>query len=114
MNPKAASIYVYGIDEGTINLSVDNAHWLEMYISRKEWANDLPIFKGHLDALMKGNVKGWYKDTGEDGEKFLEVKTILEVYTGEKRPYEWSGNILLFKRRFKNKPDTIYREYEAY
>jgi len=115
INPMAASIYVYGVDEGTINISVDNTHWLEMFISREEWINNLPIFRRHLDALMKGNAKSWHNtDASKDEERFLAVKTIIEIDTGEKRPYVWVGNIFFFKERFKNKPSTLYKKYEAY
>lgn len=111
-NPRAADIYVYGVNENTINLAVDNLYWLELFVDEEEYQNDTPYFSQHLSAILKGKVKGWHVKGKRDLEE-LSLKTVLEIETDGSKPYQWSGNVI-FVKRFKARDDTIAQSFESY
>jgi len=110
-NSKAADITVYGVDEVTINMSVDHIYWLEIFMKKNKWDQDIEYFKKHLLAIMQGKIKGWYRKATLSNQ--WRDKTLLVVDTGIGKPHEWSGNIL-FTGAFKKKPGVIKKEYESY
>lgn len=111
-NADAAEVYIGGIDEITITVTVDDKYWLEFFINKKKWAEALEIFEKYLYAFFQGKIIGWYeKHIDQDSNRGL--KTILEVNIGEKRPAVWTGNIL-FSKKFKRNPNTVSKQYAAY
>lgn len=111
-NSKAAKVYIGNINENTININVDERHWLEFFVNEKKWDLGLEIFEEYLHAFLEGNITGWYQkhSNAENDER---PKTLLEIRTGKGKPQEWSGNILLHKK-FKKQVDTVSKEYEKY
>jgi hypothetical protein len=109
VNSKAARITVYGVDEHTVNLSVDETHWLEVFMRPKHWDEDFVQVKSFLDAIVAGRIEGWYRNPVSDGSP---SKTILELDT-PKGKITYSGNIF-FRNRFKRDQKTRHKTYEAY
>ncbi len=48
LNPKAASIQVYGVDEKTVNISIEEYFWMEFFMSEDK-------FKDNLSDVKKTN-----------------------------------------------------------
>lgn len=110
-NQRAASIGVYGVDEVTIHMIVDDIFVFEIFMRKNKWDQDIQIFKTQLSAIMQGKVVGWYdeKTMGDVGPS----STLLEVDTSDGRPERWSRNIL-FTKAFKKKSGVTNKRYESY
>ena len=105
-NPHAALLRIYNVGKDVINIDVDDLYWIELFGDDRKIA----IFKAHLEALLGGRAVSWHDP------KTLEKtrpKTILEVDTGDKKPFCWTGNIL-FPSRFKRRKGVIKKEYQGY
>lgn len=110
-NPNAARIEVYGVDDVTVNVSVDDMFWLELFVDTQAWDNDLQQLQTQLRAIMDGKAIGWY-DTAALHDK-LGGKTLLEVAVDEDKPFRWSGN-MLFTGLFKRSKRVTQKQYEPY
>lgn len=107
-NPNAAKVVIYGVDDRTVNLYVDEVYWLEVFMRPKRWDKDLEKIRDFLDAIMSGRIEGWHSTDVDSAPR----KTILELHTS-KRTRTYTGN-LLFTNRFKQSKGTKHRTYEAY
>lgn len=105
-NSQAAPICIYGVGKDVINIDVDKIYWIELFGDDRKVA----IFRAHLEAVFEGRAVSWH-DSSTLGK--TRVKTLLEVDTGQDKPYQWTGNIIL-PSRFKGRRGVIKKEYQRY
>ncbi len=102
-NPKAARVIIYGVDDITFRVNVDDIHHLEIFVKKNSWDKVIELFKAHLEAIMEGKAQGWSSND----------LTTLEIDMGNNKPHRWSGNVI-FISRFKKRPGTIFKQYNKY
>lgn len=108
-NSKAAKAYVYGVDEYTVNITVDDYYWIEVFMRPKKWDEDFKIIGQYLNAIIEGRITGWRKS--RTNEVFSDP-SILE-FNIDGRPSAYTAN-LWFGRQFKKNPRTRRVDYEPY
>lgn len=103
-NTKAAGIYVFGVDDATVNVSVDDIYSFEIFTNNQ--GEGMAEFADQLLAIMLGNITGWHDPTTMGNTR---EKTLLEVQGGPK----WCGNVF-FPSRFKKRKGVVMKAYKGY
>jgi hypothetical protein len=112
INPNSASMYVYGIDEVTVNISVDEMYWLEFFVNKNKWHDFMPLLERYLIAVAEGRIAGWHqKPYGDDRD--IGIGTVLEIDIGDRQPVRWSSNVL-FAKLFKSRRSIIHKQFAKY
>lgn len=108
---KAARVWIGNIVSDRISVSVDDIYNLECVADEDEYNQDLPEFKAHFQAVLRGDAIGYHIKNKRDPLRGY-LKTVIEFkIKGEIIP--WQSNVF-FRKRFIKRKDVVVQDFEHY